>query len=255
VLYPTELRARATPIAALRRPCQRRGCLGLLLAVAAAGARAGEAAGLERLSPVLALRLGDGTLVALAGIVVPAEFGTEAAAVTSWLDGGAFEVRTVDPALDRHRRRRIALVRNGRTLQASLVEAGLALVAPEAGIGAELLPLEAVARARQKGVWATGANGPFDARDVPMTEGRYVLVEGRIARTAPTSIYWYANFGELYRRDFTVRIPKAEERAFVAAGLDLAGLGGRRVRVRGWLFEENGPMIEITHPLALEVLQ
>jgi micrococcal nuclease len=127
-------------------------------------------------------------------------------------------------------------------------------VAPEAGIGAELLPLEAAARARQKGVWATGANGPFDARDVPMTEGRYVLVEGRIARAAPTSIYWYANFGELYRRDFTVRIPKAEERAFVAAGLDLAGLGGRRVRVRGWLFEENGPMIEITHPLALEVL-
>ena len=88
-----------------------------------------------------------------------------------------------------------------------------------------------------------------------MTESRYVLVEGRIARAAPTSIYWYANFGELYRRDFTVRIPKAEERAFTAAGLDLAGLGGRRVRVRGWLFEENGPMIEITHPLALEVLK
>ena len=256
MLYPTELRARATAIAALRRPCQRRGCLGLLLAVAAAGDRPGEAAGLERTSPVPALRLGDGTLVALAGIVVPEEFATQAAAaVTTWLDGGAFAVRTVDPALDRYRRRRVALARDGGTLQAVLVEAGLALVAPEPGIGAELLPLEAAARARQRGVWPTGANGPFDARDVPMTEGRYVLVEGRIARTAPTSIYWYANFGELYRRDFTVRIPKAEERAFVAAGLDLAGLGGRRVRVRGWLFEENGPMIEITHPLALEVLQ
>jgi micrococcal nuclease len=256
VLYPTELRARATDIAALRRPCQRRGCLGLLLAVAAAGARAGEAAVLERASPVPALRLGDGTLVALAGIVVPAELGTEAAAaLTSWLDHGAFEVRTVDPALDRYRRTRVALTRVGGTLQAVLVAAGLALVAPEPGIGAELLPLEAAARARRRGVWAAGGSGPFDARDVPMTEGRYVLVEGRIARTAPTSIYWYANFGELYRRDFTVRIPKAEERAFVAAGLDLAGLGGRRVRVRGWLFEENGPMIEITHPLALEVLE
>jgi micrococcal nuclease len=205
---------------------------------------------------VPALRLGDGTLVALAGIVVPAELGTEAAAaVASWLDGGALEVRTVDPALDRYRRRRVALARDSGTLQAVLVEAGFALVAPEPGIGAELLPLEAAARARRRGVWAAGGSGPFDARDVPMTEGRYVLVEGRIARTAPTSIYWYANFGELYRRDFTVRIPKAEERAFVAAGLDLAGLGGRRVRVRGWLFEENGPMIEITHPLALEVLE
>ena len=130
------------------------------------------------------------------------------------------------------------------------------MVAPELGIGSGAPAAgDSGARPPAKGSWATGANGPFDARDVPMTESRYVLVEGRIARAAPTSIYWYANFGELYRRDFTVRIPKMEERAFIAAGLDLAGLGGRRVRVRGWLFEENGPMIEITHPLALEVLK
>jgi hypothetical protein len=193
-------------------------------------------------------------LVALAGIVVPQEFGAQTAgAVISWLGGGAFAVRTVDPALDRCKR--VVLARDSGALQAVLTEAGLAMVAPEPGIGTELLALEAAARARRQGVWATGANGPFDVSDVPITDGRYVLVEGRIARTAPTSIYWYANFGELYRRDFTVRIPKAEERAFAAAGLDLAGPGGRPVRVRGWLFEENGPMIEITHPLALEVLE
>jgi hypothetical protein len=37
--------------------------------------------------------------------------------------------------------------------------------------------------------------------------------------------------------------------------VDLEGLEKRRVRVRGWLFEDNGPMIEVTQPLAIEVLE
>jgi hypothetical protein len=84
---------------------------------------------------------------------------------------------------------------------------------------------------------------------------RFALVEGRIARMGRTHQFWYANFGDDLRRDFTFRVPVAAEAGFAAAGVELRALSGRRVRVRGWLFEDNGPMIEITTPLALEPLE
>ena len=37
------------------------------------------------------------------------------------------------------------------------------------------------------------------------------------------------------------------------AGLDVAGLPGRRILARGWLFESAGPMIELVHPAQIEV--
>ena len=118
-----------------------------------------------------------------------------------------------------------------------------------------LLQTQAEARTAHRGVWATDAHGPFDADRVPLATGRFVLVEGRIVRVARTTNYWYANFGRSIRRDFTFRVPPEAERGFAAAGVDLPGLEKRRVRVRGWLFEDNGPMIEVTQPLAIEVLE
>lgn len=43
-------------------------------------------------------------------------------------------------------------------------------------------------------------------------------------------------------------------RAFAAAGIDLKGLAGKPVRVRGWIEWRNGPMIAATHPEQLELL-
>ena len=43
----------------------------------------------------------------------------------------------------------------------------------------------------------------------------------------------YVNFG-------TVTILKRNERSFAAAGLDLWGLAGRRIRVRGWIEARGG---------------
>jgi hypothetical protein len=36
-------------------------------------------------------------------------------------------------------------------------------------------------------------------------------------------------------------------------GMDPATLKGRTVRVRGWLKQYNGPMIEVTHPEQMEL--
>ncbi len=60
------------------------------------------------------------------------------------------------------------------------------------------------------------------------------------------------NFGRRWSEDFTVTILKRNERSFKAAGLDLKGLAGRRVRVRGWIEAARRPWIEAAHPEQIE---
>ena len=267
MLYPTELRAPAPDIASPRPPEQRRlraAALALVGAAAlATGAAAEEVTGsLERAGPVPVLRLADGRTATLAGVAVPSEPEVAQRAETAasaWLSQGAFELAALPVGPDRHGRVRALPARDDGTLETALVRDGLAIVAPDGvappEVVAALLQAEGEARTAHRGVWAADAHGPFDADRVPLASGRFVLVEGRIVRVARTTNYWYANFGRSIRRDFTVRVPPEAERGFEAAGVDLEGLEKRRVRVRGWLFEDNGPMIEVTQALAIEVLE
>jgi hypothetical protein len=73
----------------------------------------------------------------------------------------------------------------------------------------------------------------------------------------------YVNFGRRWSEDFTVTVLKRNERNFTAAGLDVKGLAGRRVRVRGWIEErirtEGGssgqsPFVEGERPEQIETL-
>ena len=65
----------------------------------------------------------------------------------------------------------------------------------------------------------------------------------------------YVNFGRHWSEDFAVTVRKRNERNFAAAGLDLQGLTGRRVIVRGFV-EARGrrgsPAIEATRPEQIE---
>jgi hypothetical protein len=219
-----------------------------------------EAAEVVRVSPVPVVRLDDGPAAVLAGVVVPAEAsGAVTEALAAWLAGGPVEPGGLAGGTDRHGRVRAAPARAGETAQVGLVTAGLALADPEgaaeAGLANALLAAEEEARVARRGLWARGGQGPHAADAVAAEPARFALVEGRIARVERTHQFWYANFGRDLRRDFTFRVPVAAEAGFAAAGVDIRALAGRRVRVRGWLFEENGPMIEITTPLALEPLE
>ena len=50
-------------------------------------------------------------------------------------------------------------------------------------------------------------------------------------------------------------IPKRSERMFAAAGIEPKRLENRRVRVRGWVEERNGPRIEATRPEQIEIAE
>jgi micrococcal nuclease len=79
-----------------------------------------------------------------------------------------------------------------------------------------------------------------------------VLVRGRVRAVARAAEFVYLNFGEDWRRDFTVRADARDAARFARQGLDLERL---EIVVRGLLFEANGPMIELAHPAQIEVME
>jgi endonuclease YncB( thermonuclease family) len=121
----------------------------------------------------------------------------------------------------------------------------------------ELLASERQARADRLGLWAD----PFYAvrqAEKPASlaglTGRFELVEGRIVSTGTAGRRLYLDFGRRWKDDFTAIIDAAALRRFAKAGMDPAGLAGALVRVRGWIEERSGPLVEVTHPEQIEVL-
>jgi len=143
-------------------------------------------------------------------------------------------------------------------LQGELLKRGLARVytfPDNRVLAAELLAFEDQARSAQLGMWALVhymVRTPYAlAADV----GTFQIVEGRVLDTAEVKKTIYVNFGKNWRSDFTVKISTRDAKLFAEAGIDLLALKGKRVRVRGWIKSQNGPMIELDHPERLEILE
>jgi micrococcal nuclease len=212
--------------------------------------------------------LAGGETVRLAGIAAPkpplrrdagrdyplAEQAT--AALTLLLAGRAVELRAAGPA-DRHRRIVAHLWReDGIWAEGELLRRGLARVhttADDRDFTREMLAIEDEARRAKRGLWRLAAFAVRDAATVTPAEG-FHLVEGAIAAPSKVKGDVYLNFGADWRTDFTVLIPRKSLRLFREARLDPLSLTGQRVRVRGWVFARNGPMIEATHPEQIELL-
>lgn len=218
--------------------------------------------------------LEDGLRVRLAGIQTPSParagrpawpLAAEAAAETGRLCLG--RTITLHYAEDRRDRWQRALAHvmvqdgapDGRTwLQGHLLQHGFARVYtwPRTATGARaMLDLERTARANRRAIWAERF---YRIRNPGETWGdldSWQIVEGRVADAAVVRGTGYLNFGLDWRNDFTFRIESDARRGFRKAGIDLTSLTGRRVRGRGWVYPTNGPMIDLTHPEQLEILE
>ena len=121
----------------------------------------------------------------------------------------------------------------------------------------QLAAREAVARDAKTGLWSTGlgALGRADrpellARDI----GRFAIVEGRVKTVGVRPRRTYLNFGTNWGQDFTVFVDRGDIARFERAEIDLNGLEGRRVRVRGWIRDDRGPALHMTNPEQLELV-
>jgi hypothetical protein len=245
--------------------------LGLALAIVAPAANAaatttlglavGGPAAIRGTAPLVELRLEDGGTAVLADIIVPDHVAGEVAAALAPLLARAEIVAAHVAAPDRYGRLPVrAAAPDGRSLQLALIGAGLALVQPLPGadpaVLAELLAAEAAAERARIGIWRAPeaivvAAEPAEAA---ARVGRFGLIEGRVLQARAQQRYFYLNFGPDWRSDTTARIDRDTLRAMQRAGFDPAALEGRRVRLRGTLFAENGPMIELWTHLGIEIL-
>lgn len=205
------------------------------------------------------LRLTDGRTVRLAAVAT--DFGNTEhgqaldTALAELVVGRTVEIASATARPDRHGRLagmvRVESAGRGETLQAALVGLGLAVVRPEEGYvpcAAALADAENAARMADLGLWAVF---PADARDpdaVRRMNGRFSVVEGRIFAAGSGRNSDYLNFGRTWREDVTVQIPRRDRARFVEAGLEPGSLGGKRIMVRGVIFEAGGPTIEARWP-------
>lgn len=213
------------------------------------------------------LRLDDGTQLRLVNALAPSGGGSLAAAARTWL-AQELQDRPVWFAhggreADRHGRRLAHVFRadDGAWIQALLVDRGLSRVYSlsdnRACVGA-LLAREAKARRRQSGLWAKdyGAILPAEPPDRALERvGRYAIVEGDVLSVGERRLRTYLNFGTYWNVDFTVIISGRNRDRMAEAGMNLGDLAERRVRVRGWILEDRGPAIELTHPEQIEIVE
>jgi endonuclease YncB( thermonuclease family) len=222
------------------------------------------------------LKLADGREVRLVGIQAP-KLPLGRTNFPTWPLAAAARQALADIALDRRLAVRFggaAGDRHGRVLahlfvdgaasswvQGAMLRRGMARVytfPDNRALAAELYAAEREARAGRRGIWAD----PFyrvrdavrDLADLARGVDTFQLVEGWVLSAGAAGGRAYLNFGQNWREDFTVSIADRHRAAFRDAGLAPDGLAGRQVRVRGWLKQVNGPMIEATHPEQIEVL-
>ena len=250
-----------------------------MLWAGAAFAAAPTGATLQREGPITVravpdgetLVLGDGRAVRLVSIQAP-KLARQSATLAAWplaeeardVLAGLVLNRSVELAigerrLDRHGRVLAQVFRaDGLWLQGRMLESGLARVysfADNRALLAEMLAREGAAREAGRGLWALDFYRVLPAARSAAAVGRFALVEGVVQKAAEVRGRGYLNYGADWRQDFTVTLAPSVLRGLAREGFDLFAYEGRRLRVRGWLKSFNGPMIEVTHPEQIEVLE
>jgi len=220
--------------------------------------------------------LEDGREIRLAGIEVPllpgpGDLGTGAkaglaarAALESIIAGQNVELRQNDVADRYGRMPALVYVTQGMSLESvahELLAKGFARVSAHVGerpCADELLARERAARQAKLGLWGE----PYyvivaaeSGAELVAERGHFMLAEGKVWSVRESGGTIYVNFGRQWSQALTVTILKRNERMFAAAGIEPKRLENRRVRVRGWVEERNGPRIEATRPEQIEIAE
>ena len=206
------------------------------------------------------LLLADGRALRLAAI----EAGAGGRAVLQELAGGrTLRLQKLGADHDRYGRL-VAFAFAGQarqSLQQELLQAGAARVSARVGNRAcatALLATENEARQARRGLWADPNFAPLAADNLARLtsqKGHFALVEGEVLSVHQSGATIYLNFGTRWTKDFSVIILRRNQRRFAAADLAPRGLQGRRIRVRGWLEERRGPVMQADTPEQIELLK
>jgi endonuclease YncB( thermonuclease family) len=223
------------------------------------------------------IRLDDGREVRLAGILPPSPppgMGADAVwapaeaahkSLAGLLTGRSVRIAVKGQAKDRYGRTLAhVFLLDGKSetwVEEKLVGDGQARVAPSAvtrDCVAALLAIEERARRAKRGLWSHAA---YQVRDAAKTHEltdfvqRFEIVEGRVRGVSERKRRIYLDFGDDWSRDLTAIVSGRDRQRFESAKIALMKLKGVKVRLRGWVERWNGPLIRLTHPEQIEVLE
>ncbi|WP_120498531.1 thermonuclease family protein [Kiloniella sp. EL199] len=216
------------------------------------------------------LRLADDKIIKLAGLLLPTPQDCERLTavcpvveqLTRYLETtlGQQQVYIASNSLSLDRNDRLLTQvknREGHWIQKEILEKGYGRVMTTTATSAdlkEMLRIENQARQSQSGIWRLKAFQVLQTDNLNNKTDRFQIIEGTIQKTAEVRGTIYLNFGQDWRKDFTIKLEKNQRLSFTNKGKDLLDMIGKRVRIRGWLFWENGPMISLYRPEQLEFL-
>ncbi len=123
---------------------------------------------------------------------------------------------------------------------------------------AELITAETNARRAKRGLWAHAAYQIRDAakaHELADFVQSYQIVEGRVREIQERKRRVYLDFGEDWSKDLTAIVSGRDRKRFETAKIDLMKLKGVKVRLRGWVERWNGPLIRLSSPEQIEVLE
>lgn len=143
-------------------------------------------------------------------------------------------------------------------LQREMVRLGMARVytfADNRARAADLYEAERAAHAAQTGIWALDYYRVRRSDELSDSIGTFQIVEGTPRSSAIVRGQGFVNFDEDWCTDFTISISRSKMRLFRVSGVKIADYEGKRIRVRGWLVRRDGPMISVSHPKQIEVLE
>lgn len=201
------------------------------------------------------LRLSDGRIVKLAGISIPPAAEADARLfLTRFVQRGALKLHQITAAPDRYGRSVARLTGDAPGqgwAELALVENGLALASlypGETDCFAALLAGETKARRLHTGFWGVDRAMSLAASnrdEVAKAVGRFAVFEGKIIRVTVRDYATFLDFGEDWRQDLSMMLPRRQRGRVEAVLGSLQALKGKSLQVRG--------IIEGSKPLRLKV--
>lgn len=142
-------------------------------------------------------------------------------------------------------------------VQNAMLQKGMAFLYPPVGDELHLdvwLKTEATARKDHRGLWAGSSFTDTTADQAEKQIGHFAFVHGKVLKAARIKNMVYLNFGNDWKSDFTIAIAAHDLHAFRAAQIDPLAYQDKNMRVRGWVKRLFGPMISVTDPHQIEIL-
>ncbi|WP_417316831.1 thermonuclease family protein [Emcibacter sp.] len=147
---------------------------------------------------------------------------------------------------------------DGTWIQGEMLKAGMARVYSFRDNRTQVRDMQAIeqeARRKRRGMWGLSYYAIKHHLEAGRFTDSFQIVEGVIKETASVRGRIFINFGEDWKTDFTLVIEGRARRLFQTADIKLADLPGKKIHVRGWLKYYNGPMIQVTHPEQIQIVE